>query len=1482
MHAPILPPRFLPVLLLLLLLLSHFAKAQLVCPTNVDLESGNTTNWNFYIGYATGASTLPSLSSSSPISGRHSITSGSGTDYYGGFPVVCPGAGSYSMKLGNSNIGAEVDQARYLVSVPANVNNYSLIYRYAVVFEDPQHSYYEQPYFRVRAYDQSTGAVINCSYYYYVSQSGLPGFQTSPNAYGVYYKNWTTSSLNLSGMAGKNVVIEFTAADCALGGHMGYGYVDMTCGLFAISNNNCAGTPTSPLTAPAGFKSYMWYNSNYSTLVDTTRTIAAPSTSTPTVYHVILTPYPGYGCTDTLTTSVVSSSLTVNAGADTSVCNSANVPLQASAAGNGAPYTYSWLPTTGLSCSTCTNPTANPASTTNYVLTVSDANGCMKSDTVKVKARPSVSTTSHFPACGNVGSVSATGSWGTPPYTYSWNTSPMQFTANAYSLLAGAYSVTVKDSKNCTATASVSLVQPQPFTASIGSATNAACNGTSMGSATVVTANAALPIAYSWNTAPSQRSPIATNLYAGTYIATVTDADGCTDTAIAVITQPAQLSATMTKADVSCFGGTTGTATVTASGGTTPYAYSWNTIPAQTSATAANLSTGARSVTVIDAKGCIITASVNIGQPAALAITATKTDVLCFNGNTGSVAAAVSGGTPPYSYVWNTLPAQTGTMAQALPAGSYTATVIDSKGCTASTSVIISQPAQLSGSITKTDVSCAGGANGAATVTPSGGKQPYSYAWNTSPAQTTPVVSNLVAGSYSIVIMDSNGCTKSSTITIAQPALLTASSSITNVSCYGGVNGTASVTASGGTMPYSYLWNTFPSQAAAIATGLPAGNYTATVSDAKGCTAIVSATIAQPTRLSLSTTKTAVSCYGLNNGTATAIAAGGTMPYSYGWSTAPAQTAATASGFGAGTFSVTVTDDKGCTASDSVSITQPAQLTGSFMPSRLACFGDKNGTAAATVSGGTPPYAYAWNTSPVQTSATATGLVAGTYSLSATDANGCTITLIDSVQQPSKVIATAAITHAQCYGAMGAIAMLPSGGTPPYAYVWNVSPNANTPNSGPLPAGAYTTTITDSAGCALTIAAVIAQPQKLTLTGSVVKQPCKWGAEGTLSVTVSGGTAPYAYLWNTVPRQTSPLASKLTTGSYRVVVTDSAGCTDTAQLPLQSLPISITAERDQSLCLGKSAMLHAAGGTSYRWWPNAGLSCLACTDPVASPAQTTQYFVVGTDANGCTDTARTLITVIQHQSVSIGPAQDICVGGVAGLSAQGGKSYLWLPADGLDNPASATPQTGPLMASRTYKVVIGNNSCFSDTLSQTVNVHPAPRIQLGPDFHGISGASIPLEAKSEDVSSIVWMPAGGLSCANCFTPTATLNGNITYVATVSNSWGCTASDTLNIAVGCDEAAFYMANTFTPNGDGQNDRFFPQGKGVSKVAHFAIYDRWGENVFSVSNMDVNTPDGGWDGTYKGLAVKPDVYLYVIEAKCADGSPVVVRGDVALIR
>jgi len=358
------------------------------------------------------------------------------------------------------------------------------------------------------------------------------------------------------------------------------------------------------------------------------------------------------------------------------------------------------------------------------------------------------------------------------------------------------------------------------------------------------------------------------------------------------------LVASETHTDVSCNGGSNGTATIGASGGTAPYGGDFGSHT--------GLAAGTYTYTVTDAHGCSSTVSVTIGQPAALVASESHTNVSCNGGSNGSATISASGGTSPYS--------GTGTFT-GLAAGTYTYTVTDSHGCTSTVSVTITQPAVLAATAAGTNVSCNGAANGSALATVTGGTSPYSYTWNTSPVQHTNPATGLAPGTYSVTVVDANGCsTASNSVLITQPAAINTTTSKTNVTCFGGSNGTANLAVSGGTSPYTYLWSNGATTASI--SGLTSGNYTVTVTDAHGCTKTPPAVfVSQPAAVTVSVTVTFPS--------ATANPSGGTPGYSYLWNTGA--TTQTITGLVHGnTYTVTVKDSRNCTGTGSTGVVRLA------------------------------------------------------------------------------------------------------------------------------------------------------------------------------------------------------------------------------------------------------------------------------------------------------------------------------------------------------------------------------------------------------------------------------------------------------------------------------------------------------------------------------------------------------------------------------
>ena len=300
--------------LLLSLTVNLFCSSLLAqtCPPNIDFERGDFSNWECFIGstLVVNGQNVIKLDLSPPVPGRHDIiTAGSGQvlDFYGGFPTLCPYGGTYSVKLGNDNIGAEAEGLSYTFVVPTTVDTFTFTYFYAVVFEDPAHLPQEQPRFFVTAYDVNSGEVVNCASYNYVSRGSMPGFEVSKVRSNVLFKRWSPASLQFAGMKGRTVRLEFKTADCTLTGHFGYAYVDVgnACSNILATAPYCVETNSLILNAPYGFDKYIWYNEDFSTVVGNAQSITlSPPPATTGTFWVDVVPYPGFGCRDTLSATV--------------------------------------------------------------------------------------------------------------------------------------------------------------------------------------------------------------------------------------------------------------------------------------------------------------------------------------------------------------------------------------------------------------------------------------------------------------------------------------------------------------------------------------------------------------------------------------------------------------------------------------------------------------------------------------------------------------------------------------------------------------------------------------------------------------------------------------------------------------------------------------------------------------------------------------------------------------------------------------------------------------------------------------------------------------------------------------------------------------------------------------------------------------------------------------------------------------------------
>lgn len=918
--------------------------------------------------------------------------------------------------------------------------------------------------------------------------------------------------------------------------------------------------------------------------------------------------------------------------------------------------------------------------------------------------------------------------------------------------------------------------------------------------------------------------------------------------------------------NIPCYGNNNGTATVSVISGVSPYTYIWSTIPASTNATVTGLPPGTYTVTVTDAIGCTETQSVTITQPSALTASVSNTNVLCNGGNDGSSNASVSGGVSPYSYSWSTIPVQTGINASGLSAGTYYLTVTDANGCTETLTSIITEPALISGSIIPANVTCNGLCDGTANVTGSGGNPGYSYSWSTTPVQNSANATGLCAGNYTVTITDASGCTQLSTIVITEPTILAVTTTQSDINCYGDINGSSTVNVIGGTSPYSYLWS--PGGGTnATAVGLAAGVYTVTVTDDNGCIQQSTVTITEPSAITTTLIATLDSC-AYNVGTVTVNAAGGTSPYDYIWSPG-GQTNATATGLGAGTYTLTVTDDNGCTETNSEIVNVFGIVTPVAGPNSSICPGEP---ATITASGG---LYYLWNNSETTSSITVSPSITTSYSVVVSN-DICSATTSAIVTVNPNPLIDAGTPQTICSGYS---ATLTASGA--INYLWSTSEITSSITVTPASLTTYTVTGTDANGCTGSTSVVV-DVVTINATANSIDAHCGH-SDGSATTTTSGNCSQgWTYLWNSTPPQTTLTATGLPAGTYTVTVS-CGSCTITASATVGDLPgpsVSV-ANIINTTCsyANGSATASATGGTpgySY-FWSNSQ------TGQNLSNVLAGTYTVTATDANGCTSTSAVIITDTPSPSAIVSSVNEFCdkSNGFANATVSGGSGpylYSW------SNGATSSTVTG--LSAGNYSVTVTDNNGCTTYASVNVQETPGPDADFFAHPHVLTTMDDPVSFNDNSSGNVVnwqWDFGDGSpdGSGQIIYHDYDIVGNYLVTLVVTDNNGCTdtATDTIKVK---DIFTFYVPNAFTPDGDGFNDYFFPQGVNWDPD-HFEMYifDRWGNMIFHTKTIG-----DAWDGTLNNNGSPDDmfidVYVYLIMVKELEGSRHEYLGRVTLVK
>ena len=960
------------------------------------------------------------------------------------------------------------------------------------------------------------------------------------------------------------------------------------------------------------------------------------------------------------------------------------------------------------------------------------------------EAQLSVTLQAQSPLCGgfSTGVITAIASGGTAPYSYLWSTGAT--TNPITNLPTGTYSVTVTSSTGVTGTATTTLSAPPPLTAVI-SVTN--CN--IPGSIMATVSGGVSPYMYTWNNGAT--TPTISNLGPGEYCVTIMDSNNCGYAACQTIS-PA-LNVQVNTSPVICGNLVGGTATALPNGGDPPFTYQWSN--GGTTATLMNLSPGMYNVTVTGNNGCSATGSGTVGITAGnFSVDLNVTQPTCAGSSTGSIATTVNGGAQPLIFAWSS--GQSTQNISNLTAGQFTLTVTDALSCSAVNTASLTYQSNVSVVLNATNPTCGGANNGSVSALVNNGVAPYAYLWSN--GASTQTISNLGAGTYSVTVSDNLNCSKTATATLTAPPSFSVSVSVTNASHCGIADGAVlAVLGSGGTPPFSYQWNNGSTSFGQ--NGLLAGTYTVTVTSFQGCTASASGTVTEPQNLNISLSGSSHVCGSNNDGLLTASVTYGTLPYTFAWSNGGnTQTIANLS---PGTYTVTVTSSQGCTGSATKVITGIPAIIVNVSVDNVKCFGTNSGKITVTASGGAPPLNYLWSNGATTQSLNNVG--AGSYTLTLTDNVSCSKVQTVTVTQPGALNINFNTSGGSC-GSTGFATAVVAGGTLPYTYFWNNGGNTQTISN--LPPGNYSVTVTDANNCSASSNTAIAAYPLTNLVVSSTNTTCNGTTDGTATATVTGGTPPFQYLWNS--NQTSPVISNLSPSIYIVTVTDANGCTQAGSATvLLGFGLNVSIDASIFICPGEfgSATANASGGVSpYTWlWSNN-----QTTQTVADlvPAS---YTVTATDVSGCFGAAS--ISLLPGGGFSVGStienascfeAED----GSIALNVAGGTlpyAYIW-------DTGETTSTISGLPAGNYTATVSDSTECV---VIQTVTVTEPPLLVVNLDvFNG----------NCNSLGAVSALPSGGTLPFQYLWSTGATTQSIlnllpgTYFLTVTDAHDCAVTD----------------------------------------------------------------------------------------------------------
>ncbi|WP_317898565.1 gliding motility-associated C-terminal domain-containing protein [Aurantibacillus circumpalustris] len=1132
------------------------------------------------------------------------------------------------------------------------------------------------------------------------------------------------------------------------------------------------------------------------------------------------------GCVASTSTVITEPSATLSVAMSQTnlACNNVCIgALSATASGGTGPYTYSW----SASGSTLSSRTSLCASVGMETLTVSDANGCSNSSqTFSITQPPAITLT---PTQTNVvcsgastGAASITPSGGTGTFHYTWTApGPPALTGDVPSQtnllsFSSAYTVNVLDGNNCTSpSVFITITQPPAVTLAITNK-SVSCFGLSDGGATV-TASGGNNSSYTYSWTPGAFTSSAVSTFSnGIYSLTVKDASACpTSTTINIIQPSSGLSVAISSSSLTCNVLNAlpcdGTINAVPSGGVPAYNYTV-TGPASYSNTGSppftGICPGNYTVFAKDASGCsIVPSTITVIEPPALTAGINITSpIACAGTSVAGLTGSGAGGTPTYALTWTTPSGpNAGNILTNQPAGSYILLVTDSKGCTKQAVTTVTAPASLTVAVNTSSISCYSVCNGVLSSTVSGGTGSYNYVWTNSLSATVgtnATATSLCPEIYTLTVTDANLCAKTSTGQVFSPPPIVLTKSVSNVSCFGGSDGSATVTATGGTPPFN-TYN-FVSSSSTITNnngvigGQSTASFVVTVTDNSLCVQTTTLLIGTPAALAAGISS--VGSCNVCNGSAAVTPSFGTAPYTYLWTSSLSGTFATTQTVGGlcpATYTALITDFKNCTITKTVAISQIVNFTVSASPTSIFCNGLSTGSAVVNnIVGGNPGYTYSWTPSG-QTTATLTGVLSGTYQVLVVDSStpACSNTATIAITQPPAISINSSTTHVTCFGySNGALSTTVSGGVVGgYTYSWSPGNQTTSAISSQI-AGTYTLLVKDVNLCPKTTTFQINQSPSITILYTATNPSACTNPDGVICTTVTGGSGSgYTNAWSNGP-STGSCISSLPGGNYQYTVTDGAGCSNSVTINLfNATGPTLTAVSSAVNCFGAStgaATVTAVGSGTFAFVvsPVAPTSTIA-SGVVATGLSSGTYAFNCTDINGCVTS--TSIPITQSPSVTLNPSvtptrcNGICTGSITVAPTQGSLPsptfvYNWVsltpPITGQGTKTVAALCANPYTLNLTDALNCPTQYTFAITQPSPIVISPVATSNVKCN-NACTGSIVVGATGGIGALGYSWTPIGGntQTVTNLCATSATV-----YTVTVTDAQSCSTTATFPI------------------------------------------------------------------------------------------------------